>query len=284
MWRVVWRGKVFFYWLTVGLRSRSDFFDRPSDLHQREESSVSMANISGNIGHLAEPLKFDPQGQSLARIENSSLVDGGRSLLMTTHATSINESTVRENAFPSFGIQGSSTTSPDDDLSSRVRRCNCFVCLKLFKTSKTKEGFPLARRDGEDIHCRIPGCDWNSKGKNSLIQDFQSRIDHEKRHFMEPRPNLSLACTQVHCNFITKREPDLRRHYRSMHCLNPNIFPCPVLWCKYSGVNGFTRKDKLTSHYRNVHEGKIGRGQALRRIQPALAASSAFEGWVSVAI
>jgi len=62
MWRVVWRGKVFFYWLTVGLRSRSDFFDQPSDLHQREESSVSMANLSGNIGHLAEPLKFDPQG------------------------------------------------------------------------------------------------------------------------------------------------------------------------------------------------------------------------------
>lgn len=276
MCRMVWRGKVFFYWLTLGLRK--------CDLYRREERSISGANLSYNNGQLPGPQNSIPQGQNLDRIDNSRLVYGGRSHLSTAHAISIKESTMREDAFSDFMNQGSSTTLPEDVSSSKMRRCACFGCLNLFRTSENKEAVSLARRDGEDIHCRIPGCDWKITGRNSFTYDYHSRSDHEKRHFMEPRLDLSLACTQDHCNFITKRQPDLRRHYRSMHCLNPDTFSCPVLWCKYSGLNGFTRKDKLTSHYRNVHEGKTGRGQPLQRIQPALPAAFASEGRVSVSI
>lgn len=275
MWRAVWRGTFFFYWLTLGLRK--------CDLHQRGGTSVSGADLSGNTGQLAELQMFDPQGQDLNSIDKSRLLDDGRSHLPTTHAVPVDESTIPENAFPNLRNQDYSTTLPDDVLSSKSRRCTCFVCLKLFKTSKPKEAFPSASKDGQVVDCRVPGCDWKSKARNSFTNDYRSRIDHEKRHFMEPGPNSSLACTQDHCNFITKREPDLRRHYRSMHCLNPEIFSCPVLWCKYSGVNGFARKDKLTSHYRNVHGGTTAR-QALQYIQPALPAASASQGPVSVSI
>lgn len=62
-------------------------------------------------------------------------------------------------------------------------------------------------------------------------------------------------------------------------CSNPKKFPCPALDCKYNGDNGFARKDKLTSHWKKVHQTvastSASSSKAPRAIQPA--SSIAFE-------
>lgn len=98
---------------------------------------------------------------------------------------------------------------------------------------------------------------------------------HEKDHFGQPG---HFVCPVDHCGFVTKRWSDLRRHSSTIHCTKAKKFPCSVPWCKYTGENGFTRRDKLTSHFNNVHKGvKAAPRGATLAVKPALCKDIASE-------
>ena len=114
------------------------------------------------------------------------------------------------------------------------------------------------------MSCRFPHCSFFTLGHSDHIL-------HERSHYHTVDAD-AFRCVEPDCPFSSKRWPDLVRHYTVKHCTNPKKFqyPCPVVWCKYSGSNGFARKDKLKSHYKNVHEGKPGPAKAGRVVKPAL--------------
>lgn len=134
--------------------------------------------------------------------------------------------------------------------------CLCLACIL---------DNPLLRDTGSNIHCRIPSC-------GVQIRDFIDRAHdrirkHECEHFYQAGRYM---CPIENCRSTSKRPNDLVRHQRSQHCTRREKFPCKVIGCRYSGDNGFTRKDKLRSHFKNVHEGRALPGRSLRNILPAL--------------
>ena len=132
--------------------------------------------------------------------------------------------------------------------------CSCTACLSVG-----------ALKDWPDqgMPCRFPACSYFTEGHSDHIL-------HERGHFQKAGSS-TFHCMEQVCPFTSKRWPDLVRHYTVKHCTSPKKFqfPCPVPWCKYNGNNGFARKDKLKSHYKNIHEGKPGPVKAGRVIKPA---------------
>ena len=150
----------------------------------------------------------------------------------------------------------------DPDLpngSSSQKGCTCISCLGI----GTKLMSHAVRHMGYRKGCRFPGCLFFTR-----LCDLSELCDHERGHYTR---SGKYTCLEQNCQGATEEYGDLRRHYKTKHCTNPNKeqFPCPVVWCKYSGNNGFARKDKLKSHYRNIHEGKPGPAKAGRVLKPA---------------
>lgn len=140
--------------------------------------------------------------------------------------------------------------------------CECVGCIceyssPFWKSSKRTE-----------LQCPIPSCCWSFPFTYRFL--YRHVIGHTK-YIVDENPSSvtpeRYRCLEQHCHFNTKRIADLVRHYRTKHCENPPNFSCQVLGCKYGGENGFARKDKLKSHYRNVHEGKMP-GKAFQAIEP----------------
>ena len=63
-------------------------------------------------------------------------------------------------------------------------------------------------------------------------------------------------CESHGCSHKSKRWADLQRHVSSSHCSRPASYPCAFPGCQRGGGNGFPRKDKLKSHFENVHRGR----------------------------
>ena len=63
-------------------------------------------------------------------------------------------------------------------------------------------------------------------------------------------------CESHGCSHKSKRWADFQRHVSSSHCSNPALYPCTFPGCQRGGGNGFPRKDKLKSHFENVHRGR----------------------------
>jgi len=162
-----------------------------------------------------------------------------------------------------------------------TKACSCIVCQDVNLLSS----LPRARRfslinPGESFQCRIGDC-------QDLFADFRDMAwcnqfcssEWWELHYEKPRyvacheishfgTEGAYHCNEQYCQFITKRWRDLQRHYSTRHCKAPKKFPCHVLGCKYGGENGFARKDKLKSHVKNVHEGRLLPGQPGRIIKP----------------
>ena len=100
--------------------------------------------------------------------------------------------------------------------------------------------------------CRLAFCTFVGFG----VSGKGGSEEHERSHFGQ---SGKYTCAEPGCHTTTKKFSDLKRHYAGRHCIDPKKakFPCPVLDCKYSGDNGFARKDKLKSPYKNVHERKL---------------------------
>ena len=142
---------------------------------------------------------------------------------------------------------------------SSINHCDCLKCLLVGAFDRSSYG------PGQYI-CRFPDC----KESRSWRSD---RSSHEKQHFV---CSGRYACNASDCTRSFKRWDDLVRHTTSEHCLNPVKYPCLVVGCRFGGENGFVRKDKLTSHRKNVHEGELVFTQAgaPRSIRPAVGGTS----------
>ena len=127
--------------------------------------------------------------------------------------------------------------------------CACIICMKI--------GLSWY---GHSRQCCVVGCTVGTLLHFDLCQ-------HEKTHFKE---NGKYHCREARCTSSFNRWEDLLRHTNSKHCLNPPKFHCSEIDCQYHSGNGFTRKDKLQSHYKNVHQGrpKFSRSAQPARIAP----------------
>ena len=157
------------------------------------------------------------------------------------------DSTVPDNSDGNNIVLSVTTTSAAPGSS---RECSCITCVDLGSEREWLWDPKLV-----DYPCRLSDCNFSApqEGMGSDGYDYQRAArKHEKNHF---RHEGQFRCIEDRCVYGAKRWSDLKRHYTSKHCLNPKTkFPCPELSCKYSGNNGFTRKDKLKSHREKVHE------------------------------
>ena len=130
--------------------------------------------------------------------------------------------------------------------------CDCIACFhtRFFQAIKTPGWFTCSIHGCEDYFCR----------NNQFASHYYNKHLH--------REEGKYPCTASNCKHAFKRGSDLFRHNKAVHCLRAEKFPCNVIGCKYGGDNGFTRKDKLKSHVKNAHEGKLPVNQPPRAIQP----------------
>ena len=150
------------------------------------------------------------------------------------------------------------------------RVCSCLNCLNCsnplsISFLELQNRFPALQY----MSCRIEGCTW--------IQDHPYWVKwkvfrHEESHFREETRDkdgkLIFTCKDDRCQIRTKRRDDVKRHYATVHCKNPERFPCHVIGCPFGGENGFTRKDKLTSHMKSTHKGLPIPGKRYQAIKP----------------
>lgn len=153
--------------------------------------------------------------------------------------------------------------------------CKCVGCLYEFTSPYWTP--PLSKFcNPTEWQCPIPSCRFTSPPGDYMGWDFYYHVIRHTKYIVGQNPSsvapVRYRCLEQHCHFNTKRQADLARHYRTKHCENPPKFSCQVLGCKYGGENGFARKDKLKSHYRNVHEGKMP-GKAFQAIELKLRAA-----------
>ena len=130
--------------------------------------------------------------------------------------------------------------------------CDCIVCAGVGKKvdlSRMRYALP----------CRVPGC--NVPDHDKIY--WHEILKKEASHFRIPG-EAKFKCAENDCPIAVSSMTDLKRHYTNKHCTKSEKFPCPLVWCKYSGDNGFKRKDKLKSHYKNAHEGKRDPNKAFR--------------------
>ena len=216
--------------------------------------------------------------------------------------TTINP-TLAHAGFATSAICEQSTLLIQSQASTSLRPdCNCIVCLSI-GTHEAKDlesyacrfsgcssilssisdrymheyttHYPLIRQDFS-LPCRVPGCGHEESAYHPLTFD-ESHVSHERAHFKvqdeeendKKSKKASYFCDVPNCKYKTARWPDLIRHTTHKHCTAPRKLPCPVIGCKYSGENGFTRKDKLKNHCQKVHAGMVLPGQANSAIRPA---------------
>ncbi len=240
------------FFLLADKRARLSFGGAPSESFEARQSTdvqLETNNASSKIGYGADNLYGDATGAN--RDPQPEYAAG----LKTTESQTIDLKNCGENLTLLPTRESSRSVAPDPANGfSPPMGCSCISCLGI--------GAYMSF-DSEGYKCRFPSCshtfEWNFNKKCN---------SHERSHYGQPG---KYTCLAQDCHAVTKNFGDLRRHDKAKHCTNPNKeqFPCPVLWCKYSGNNGFARKDKLKSHYRNIHEGKPGPAKAGRVIKPA---------------
>jgi hypothetical protein len=71
-------------------------------------------------------------------------------------------------------------------------------------------------------------------------------------------PSQSYHCLFPNCTHISSRRADLARHVNSMHVRSSAVFyDCEFSACNRKGRYGFSRKDKMVDHMREVHMADI---------------------------
>ena len=255
--------KVFFYWLTKGrIYTRkphhqddgADVIGRPMDEGPPQDPwlQTSQATTVWPV-----PIEHDAiNGDHIAHVGAASLEHQAHYEPNPTVLGSAQQQSPPEHqaTLPTKG------SSPALDTS---KVCECVGCIYEISSLFWKSSKATERQ------CPNPSC--RLTFRPSWASDFCKHVFGHAKYIAGQNPS-SVAlerywCLEQHCHFNTKRQADLARHYRTKHCENPPNFPCQVLGCKYGGENGFVRKDKLKSHYKNVHEGKLP-GKAFQAIEP----------------
>ncbi|CAD6584768.1 MAG: hypothetical protein ASARMPREDX12_001748 [Alectoria sarmentosa] len=152
--------------------------------------------------------------------------------------------------------------------------CTCAACLASSRCPQHLRGLDgHPERLSWTFGCPVTGCQWKTKDDARMrfydFNDLQELYFHQRErrgrgdHYGRPG---EYKCREPGCNSVTKRWSDFMRH-SSKHCIKPQKFECPVLDCKYHHI-GFPRKDKLKSHYQNVHAGRLQPGKPNQAIKP----------------
>lgn len=237
---------------------------RNSEARQSTDNQPCVKNVSPEIDFGADNFygeAVDPSGCSQSEYPTVLKTAGSETIATDDCGDACTVAPIQE---PSVSF------APDlPNGSSSQEDCTCISCLGI----GIRDGW-ACRRVGHG--CRFPGCPYRDDSRpyrdDYLPYRYSHRAapfyEHEKSHYGQTGKYI---CLEQTCQVATKNFGDLKRHHKLKHCSNPTKeqFPCPVLWCKYSGNNGFARKDKLKSHYKNIHEGKPGPVKAGRVIKPA---------------
>lgn len=266
---------LFFYWLTRGLCCRISWErtdeSGPSynstlggssgncEARQSTDNQPCVKNVSPEIDFGADNFyggAVDPSGYSQPEYPTVLKTAGSETIATDDCGEARTVAPIQE---PSVSF------APDlPNGSSSQEDCTCISCLGIVIRK------PMAASSDGSFGCRFPGCPYRYDYHWINWYDYPAApfYEHEKSHYGQTGKYI---CLEQTCQVATKNFGDLKRHDKAKHCSNPTKeqFPCPVLWCKYSGNNGFARKDKLKSHYKNIHEGKPGPVKAGRVIKPA---------------
>ena len=71
-------------------------------------------------------------------------------------------------------------------------------------------------------------------------------------------------CSIPGCSKDFTRQTDLKRHFKTQHDAPNKRIDCDFKWCGRTGEHGFTRKDHLAEHLREVHRQNIPKGRNRR--------------------
>ena len=153
-------------------------------------------------------------------------------------------------ALAPYSVESHAPGADQHQLSVAGNGCDCIVCAGVGKKVDVNVN---------QSQCRVPAC--NVPGHEQIW--YSLLLKEEASHF-RTAGEAKFKCAENDCPVVVSSMTDLKRHYTNKHCTKSEKFPCPLVWCKYSGDNGFKRKDKLKSHYRNAHEGKRDPSQAFR--------------------
>lgn len=117
--------------------------------------------------------------------------------------------------------------------------CQCALC------------FLRQKWNPELSRCCFVQCPGESCSEEHRLYSLEWRLrsDHLFR-------NGVYHCDSHDCAHRCKRWADLERHISTRHCLKAPKYPCTFPGCERGGDNGFARKDKLKSHFENVHRGR----------------------------
>ena len=194
-----------------------------------------------------------PGGEDTVALAAAAESSRSDSSLLNDYA--LKTSSITDPAVPNLAPSSVEIQAPRADqhqLSVASNGCDCIVCAGVGK----KVVSPLPSLE---LPCRVPGC--NVPYHNKIW--FAELLKEEASHF-RTAGEAKLKCAEDDCPVAVSSMTDLKRHYTNKHCTKVEKFSCPLVWCKYSGDNGFKRKDKLKSHYRNAHEGKRDPSKAFR--------------------
>ncbi|MCJ1232826.1 hypothetical protein MMC14_000780 [Varicellaria rhodocarpa] len=88
---------------------------------------------------------------------------------------------------------------------------------------------------------------------NSSPSSIQSPVSIDDRTHQTAKQPKVYPCVFPGCPSQAqfKRLADLERHQNTVHF--PKFIDCPLKWCGRTGKHGFTRKDHLKGHMREVH-------------------------------
>ena len=207
--------------------------------------------------------------------QSSPTIDFGHAQCPAVPANTTDEDTNHLNAAPmlSHGDVLDQDLGQNSTYTSTSQKCACLVCLRISIFDRSND---------DQFHCHFAACNFQrppiSNSSWDKRYDRNYRAHHVRSHYRQDQGRQKyqspFCCPVEQCSFTSKRWSDLRRHTAAKHCDNPAKFTCSVIECKYNGEgNGFTRKDKLTAHYKAMHQGQRIHGQATQAIQPAPASS-----------
>ena len=157
-----------------------------------------------------------------------------------------------------------------------VPQCSCMKCAFLGTYNSITWTKTKRTEDWDAVFstlCRIPDCTKRIELQTRYFNVNESKklqydvVSHERTHYGQPG---AYRCLEAGCQVTAKKFYDLRRHYRGKHCSNVVKYPCKELGCRYSGDNGFVRKDKLKDHQRNVHGGRANPAKSLQPLKPKM--------------
>ena len=98
-----------------------------------------------------------------------------------------------------------------------------------------------------------------SHGSEAYLGDSLSYSPYALLASKQLRESAPLfACIVSGCDYVTKREHDLKRHNKARHAvelgLQSETIDCPYDGCGHKGNHGFKRKDHLRDHCKRYHK------------------------------